>query len=146
MIQNAQSPGFMTKTDIADAFRIKHLHPSQYHLTGFQRDGYYYDKCLPMGCSSSCKIFEEFSTALQWILKTKYAITKVLDDFLFVTNTKVECQKYLQHFIHLSSDLLASLAPHKTVWPTNNITYLGIKIDSLAMKASLPVEKNNAVH
>ena len=55
---------FGSKTDIADAFRIVPLHPSQYCLFGFVwHEQFYCDRCLPMGC----KIFETLSNALQWI-------------------------------------------------------------------------------
>lgn len=51
----------MAKTDIQDAFRIVPIHPNDYNLLGFSRENnYYYDKCLPMGASSSCQIFEFF--------------------------------------------------------------------------------------
>ena len=50
---------FIAKADIKSAFRIIPVHPDDYHLLGFKFGGqYYYDKCLPMGCSISCKIFE----------------------------------------------------------------------------------------
>ena len=59
---------FMAKTDIAEAFRIIPILPAQYQLFGLcWRDQYYYDKCLTMGCSSSCQSFECLSSALQWI-------------------------------------------------------------------------------
>ena len=50
-------------------------------------DLFYYDKCLPMGCASSCAIFEKFSTALEWIGRVKGHvphIIHVLDDFLLI--------------------------------------------------------------
>jgi type II secretory pathway component PulF len=39
-----------------------------------------------MGASSSCKIFETFSTALQWVMKNVYHVSEmsyILDDFFF---------------------------------------------------------------
>lgn len=37
---------YMAKTDIAEAFRIVPLHPSQYHIFAFfWRERYYYDRC-----------------------------------------------------------------------------------------------------
>ena len=36
------------------------------------------DAVFPMGCPSSCAIFEEFSTVLEWIAKTKLGITEVV--------------------------------------------------------------------
>ena len=59
---------FLAKTDIKSAFRIIHVAPSDFPLLGMEWQGKFYsDKCLPMGCSSSCNIFETFSTALEWI-------------------------------------------------------------------------------
>ena len=93
---------YLAKSDIADAFRIIPIHPSCHHLLGFKfQEKFYYDKCLPQGCSSSCKIFEAFSDAIIWILKNKYGIknvVKVLDDFLFIGKTKTEANKMLQDF------------------------------------------------
>ena len=144
LIQSLSKPAFMAKTDISDAFRIIPLHPSQYHLTGFFWNGFYYDKCLPMGCSSSCKIFEEFSTALKWILANKFGIknvVKILDDFLFIEPDKTSCSNSLQKFITLCNDIGVPLAEHKTVGPTNNIVFLGIGLDSNKMLAYLPLDK-----
>jgi hypothetical protein len=63
---------YLGKTDVEDAFRNFDIHPSDYHLLGFTWNGfYYYDKCLPMGASSSCQVFEKCSCALQWIMETK---------------------------------------------------------------------------
>lgn len=62
----------MAKTDIEVAFRIIPICPFDYHLLGFSWQGqFYFDKCLPMGASSSCQIFEKFSVALQWIMQSK---------------------------------------------------------------------------
>ena len=135
----------LAKTDISDAFRLIPLHPSQYHLTGFYFDGaYYYDKCLPQGCASSCKIFETFSTSLKWILNNTFQVTrvvKVLDDFLFIEDNMTICHKSISHFIQLRDELCIPLAPHKTIMPTRNITFLGIQLDTQNMIAYLPQEK-----
>ena len=51
---------FLAKVDIESAFRIIPVSPLDSPLLGFQWDGkYYMDAVLPMGCSSSCAIFEE---------------------------------------------------------------------------------------
>ena len=50
---------FMAKTDIKSAFRIIPIHPADYSLLGMKWDNmYYFDRCLPMGLSSSCAIFD----------------------------------------------------------------------------------------
>lgn len=49
---------FMAKTDIKNAFRIVPIQSQDYHLLGICWKGlYYYDHCMPMGCSISCKTF-----------------------------------------------------------------------------------------
>jgi len=89
-------PGcWMAKTDIKSAFRIIPVHPTDFHLLGMKWQGeYYYDRCLPMGCSTSCSIFESFSTALEWIARrylNSQAVIHILDDFLFVAGSETRC-------------------------------------------------------
>lgn len=56
---------FMAKTDVKSAFCIIPIHPADYSLLGMRWDNmYYFDRCLAMRLSSSCAIFEAFSTAL----------------------------------------------------------------------------------
>jgi hypothetical protein len=68
------------------------IHPSDHHLLGFTWNNcYYYDRCIPMGASSSCQIFESFSCVLQWIMEFKYkaaGMSHIIDDFLFVVPPK----------------------------------------------------------
>ena len=65
----------IAKCDIESAFRVIPISPSEYHLLGFTwQNKYYADCCLPMGCSSSCKIFEDFSSAIQRALHYKFDI------------------------------------------------------------------------
>lgn len=78
----------LTKTDVKNAFRIIPVSPSDYHLLGMEwQCFYYFDKCMPMGCSSSFKTFELVSTALEWVahkhLRIDYII-HLLDDFLII--------------------------------------------------------------
>lgn len=71
LIRSAGQGCNLAKTDIQSAFRIIPIHPSDYPLLGMcWREKYYYDRCMPMGCASSCRTFENFSTALEWPAKT----------------------------------------------------------------------------
>ena len=145
IIQNFGPGTFLAKSDIADAFRIIPLHPSQYHLTGFKfNDLYYYDKCLPMGCSSSCRIFEHFSDALKWILETKFGlreVVKVLDDFLFLHIDGNSCSKSLNTFLAMCERVGVPTAPHKTEGPAQIMCFLGVRLDTEQMWAELPGDK-----
>ena len=53
------------------------------------------DAVLPMGCSSSCAIFECFSTALEWVAKVKLGMTgmvHVIDNFLLLAHSVEKMQ------------------------------------------------------
>ena len=145
LLQQQTPAAYMAKSDISDAFRIIPIHPSQYHLLGFQLDDYYYyDKMLPMGASPSCRIFESFSDSILWILRTNYnirSVVKVLDDFLFVHHQETICRQYLNIFISLCNYIGVPIAHHKTEGPSRLITFLGIELDSKAMEARLPPDK-----
>ena len=136
---------FMAKTDIKSAFRIIPIHPADYSLLGMKWNKmYYFDRCLAMGLSSSCAIFESFSTALEW-LAINYlgacAVLHILDDFLFIAKSKDQCEHDLENFIKMCNYLGVPLAPEKTVGPANVLQFAGITLDSVRQEARLPEEK-----
>ena len=70
MIKSIGRGSYMSKIDIKSAFRIIPIHPDDYPLLSLKwNNSYFFDRCLPMGCSSSCAIFEAFSTSLEWLAK-----------------------------------------------------------------------------
>ena len=121
---------YLAKSDVKSAFRIIPIHPKDYPLLGMKwNNHYYFDRCLPMGASSSCAIFEKFSSAIEWIVQSKIGnatVLHVLDDFLFIGKSKFECQRALDIFLHICSDIGIPIAPEKTVSPTQFIKFLGI--------------------
>ena len=97
-----------------------------------------------MGCSSSCKTFETFSTGIEWIAQTKLYITDILhllDDFLIISPTENLCSKQLDLFLMLCSYLGIPMAPEKSVGPSQIISFAGIELDSILMEARLPQKK-----
>ena len=116
----------MAKTDIEKAFRILPVHPDDYELLGMKVNKlFYYDKALPMGCSISCRLFEDFSTAIHWVLSNKLAIpavVHVLDDFLFIGSPATqECMHSLQSFLTLCENINIPIKHTKTVYPSTVI-------------------------
>ena len=101
-IKQAGRACIMAKTDIKSAFRIVRIHPTDYELLGFEWEGkLYFDRCLPMGCSASCNIFETFSTALQWAAlpySTDFEMLHVLDDFCSYYLKRKNATKGFKHF------------------------------------------------
>ena len=102
MIKSIGRESYMSKTDIKSAFRIIPIHPEDYHLLGMKwNNSYFFDRCLPMGCSSSCAIFEAFSTSLEWLAKHflgASGVLHILDDFLFIAESESKCRSDLSKF------------------------------------------------
>ena len=83
-----------------------------------------------MGASSSCKIWESFSTALEWIAKSKLATSGVLhllDDFLLIDKTFSACEQNLSRFLAMCDDLGVPMAPEKTMGPSSVLCFAGIE-------------------
>lgn len=140
---------FMAKTDIQSAFRIIPVHPEDYCLLGFKwEEGFYYDRCLPMGAASSCQIFERFSTALKWIGQHKFGIqfiVKILDDFLFLAPSAKQATAALASFKEICSKIGVPLNNDKTFTASTTMEFLGITLDSTKMEARLPEAKLSKV-
>ena len=140
---------WLAKTDIKSAFRLLPVAPSDYELLGFQfQNMYYYDMCLPMGCSISCALFETFSTFLEFhikrVLETN-SITHYLDDFLLIGNSMAHCEVLMSTFKEVCAQLGVPLAAEKTEGPCHEITYLGLVIDAVKREVRVPGDKINAL-
>ena len=95
-------------------------HPKDYPVLGIKwADKYYFDRCLPMGCSSSCAIFEAFSTSLEWLSMHKFrasAVLHILDDIFVCGLLYLEkCHTDLANFLRPRDYLGVPIAQGKTV-------------------------------
>ena len=126
------------------AFRIIPIHPIDYGLLGMQWRGlYYYDRCMPMGCSSSCLTFETFSRAVEWIARHKLKIDYILhllDDFLLVASSSQLCKKQLDLFLSLFLPRYPN-GTREDLWSAITMSFAGIELDSILLEARLPLEK-----
>lgn len=140
---------WLAKADIKSAFRLLPVAPVDYELLGFTYGGmFYYDKCLPMGCSISCSLFEKFSSFLEFQVKRfsgSSFLTHYLDDFLFVGSSSSSCSVLLEAFKAVCAELGVPLAEEKTVGPVQSISFLGLVIDSVARQIRVPQEKVDAL-
>lgn len=69
-----------------------------------------------MGCSSSCKIAEQFSSAIKWIAQAKLAIPNtvhILDDFLLVDQSEKGCKKKQEILLSVCSDIGVPMSKEK---------------------------------
>ena len=133
----------ISKGDIEDNYRTVPISPLDYHKLGFSfQDKFYFDCGLPMGASSSVRIYESFSKALQWILQEKFSVqfvSHIIDDFIFVgpSNSYIY-EGGLKKFLLLCNLLNIPVKSSKTVWPTTCASVHGIEIDTVSMEARLP--------
>lgn len=130
--------------DVEHAYKVLPIHPSDVPKMGFKWDeAYYFDRTLAMGCRTSAKIFEAFTTALEWIMRNKFNLKylhHVLDDFLLLVNPAVLAQKQMEIFKKVCAYLGI---PLKIVKLKSGfiVIYLGIELDTIKMEARLPLEK-----
>ena len=87
MISSLGRSAKIGKIDIRQAFRLLIINPADFDLMGIKFcDMYYVDKCLPLGCASSCRLFDRFSSFLHWLVQYTSGIETLdhyLDDFYF---------------------------------------------------------------
>ena len=125
LIKQVGKGALLAKTDLENAYKQVPIHPNDFELLGFQIAGsFYYDKTLPFGLSYACQLFEQLSTALQWILENKFHVphcVHVLDDFLFIgsPNSSV-CYRSLLAFYSLAKDLNLPIKSEKNSLPYYN--------------------------
>ncbi|KAE8597129.1 hypothetical protein XENTR_v10016363 [Xenopus tropicalis] len=146
LVRQAGRGALLAKSDIESASRLLPIHRDCYHLLGCQFEGqFYYDLCLPMGCSISCRYFECFSTFLEWVVRHETGHNSVihyLDDFLFIgpPNTNV-CQLLLSTFQFFMAKFGVPLSREKTEGPVPVLSFLGIEIDTVELVFRLPDDK-----
>lgn len=146
IIQRLGKGTLLAKTDLENAYKQIPIHPDDFELLGFMIDKkYYFDKTLPFGLSYSCNLFEKFSTALQWILETKFSVqhcVHLLDDFLFLGPPQSSsCYSSLMAFYILAKDIGLPINASKTVYPSTTLTFLGLELDTVLFEIRLPQDK-----
>ena len=97
---------------------------------------YYYERVLPFGLKSSCRLWELYAAALHFFFERVLGIGVVIhyiDDFLFVVQTKCEADRCLRAALRLGKTLGIPMAAEKTEGPTTCLTFLGIELDAARM-------------
>ena len=145
LVQGVGQGAMLAESDIKSAFRLLPVHPDDFHLLGFTfMGGFYFDRCLPMGCSISCSLFEKFSSFLEFLVASRNGeglVTHYLDDFLLVGDGSSACSSMLTSFQQVCRELGVPLAAEKTVGPCSSLSYLGLEIDARAGLVRVPSDK-----
>lgn len=145
MVQDLGPGCKLFKMDLKSAFRLLPVHLDDIELLGFKFMGeYYVDKCLPMGCSISCSLFEKFSTFLEQFVKSRMSAGKLLhylDDFLGGDKNFLGCQKVMRCMEDALQWLAVPLAEEKTEGPSEIIIFLGLELDTVKSQVRIPKQK-----
>jgi hypothetical protein len=132
--------------DIKFAFRLLPCYPGDFSILGFKIGSeFYIDKCMLMGCSISCSIFEKCSTFLHWLTQYEAGSSDLdhyLDYFFFAGLAEIsDCQSLMKAFINVCKRLNVPIADEKTEGPTCIMEYLGLTINTRDMTIQIPEKK-----
>ena len=145
ILQSLGPGSFMAKTDLKSAFRLIPIHPDDWHLLGIHwQDQYYVDLYLPFGLRSAPFLFNQFSDALEWILKHNYGLQHVLhilDDFFIAEQSRMQCLTSFSTLLRLFMSVGAPVVASKTLGPSQVLEFMGIELDTVRMEARLPEDK-----
>jgi hypothetical protein len=136
----------LIKLDVEAAYKQVPVRREDWHLLGFKwLDLFYYERVLPFGLRSSCRLWDLFATVLHYFFVKHLGIKIVVhyvDDFLFVVSLPMHLAKdKLDEALRLCDELGIPMAADKTEGPTSALVFLGIHLDAANMRASLPHQR-----
>ena len=138
---------FLIKFDVEAAYKQIPVREEDRALLGFiWRGQIYYDRTLPFGLRSSCRLWDMYASALHYFFRTELDVHCVhyIDDFLFVIPESKGIEfatRARDAALAMCQRLGLPMAAKKTEGPTTRLVFLGIQIDTEAMTASLPEHK-----
>ena len=120
ILQDLGQNCFMSKLDIKAAFWNIPVHPSDWELLGMKWQGlYFFDMVLPLGLGSTPFVFDQFSSALEWIIQYKLYIPKVIHNldhfFIAASPPRSQCATALCHVLHLFTELDIPIVPRQNL-------------------------------
>ena len=146
ILHSPRADWYLAKIDLTDAYRLVPIKKSDWKFLGMRiGDEFFIDRCLPMGASSSCRIFQRISDAIAWMFKASCPVVvrvfNYLDDFLLLVKGKTDCEMALTHVEHVCRRAGIPISPHKTIRPSTVIVFLGLGIDAGKNVLFIPPEK-----
>ena len=124
----------LAKFDVEGAFRTVPVHP---WLLGMQRRGsVYVDKVLPFGLRSASNICNAIADAQMWIFEhlDRVEVIHYLDDFLVLgAPGSSQCEQALTRSLAHCQFLGVLVAAKKTEGPGENLTFLGIELNTQSL-------------
>ncbi len=139
-------PGcLMTSIDLRDAYYSIPIAPEhQKYLKFIWKDNLYCFTCLPMGLSSSPRIFTKVMKPVFATLRSKFGHTCLgyIDDSFYTEESYDECLQATFNAVELITSLGFKIHPDKSVIiPSQCIEFLGFLLDSSSMTVTLTPRK-----
>ena len=137
---------WLAKVDWKAAFRQVAVHRADWPLLGIAWRGMLFVRLvLPFGARSSPRLFTQFAQAFAGALRRMGAphVVFYLDDFLLLGASEEACKQAVLLMEQLAAELGVQLHPTKREGPAQIISFLGIGIDTIAMRVFLPRPKQD---
>ena len=144
-------PGsYLAKLDLASAYRSVGIHPLDYNVSGLswrfqgqRKLTFMVDTCLMFGCSKAPYIFNTLTLAVCAIMAIQGfpGVVSYLDDFIVIGDDFTSCLGHLNTLLSLLRLLGFAINYSKVEGPVHSLQFLGVKLDTLSMTASLPQSK-----
>lgn len=131
-----QGPGsWIWKADLS--IRID---PLDTPLLGFKaEDDFYLDLCPSFGCKSSSSACQRIANAVTFIMgKKDHFVLGYLDDYAGTHLKQEEALKSYNDFTQVMDELGLKLASHKCLPPSQEIEWLGFRVNTVQMTISIP--------
>lgn len=156
-VRRAGRGAWLIKLDVEAAYKQMPVRPEDWHLLGFEFEGkLYYERVLPFGLRSSCRLWELIAAALHFMCEkldcgAPHEVIHYVDDFLFVVSPiggEPAAQRLLALALALCQHLGVPMAtgPGKVEGPAQCLTFLGIELDALKLEARLPQQRLDELH
>ena len=144
-------PGwYMAKVDLQSAYRSVGISPTEYSLTGLKwqfcdddKVTYLCDRKLPFGARKSPSIFNRITQSIRRMMLRRgfpYCVV-LLDDFFIAAPSFEECTHAYTHLISLIRSLGFRINWKKVVDPTQDLVFLGVRINTVNNRISLDPDK-----
>lgn len=132
------------KIDLKDAYHSVSLSPRAKQHLGFKSKGRVYQfQVLPFGLTSAPRMFTKLMTAAVKPLREEgIRLVFYLDDILIMGRTEEETRSSMGRTVDVLKSLGFTINEKKSITtPTQEMTFLGMALDSRSMKISVPKEK-----
>ncbi len=144
LFRSIQPGDWFTSIDLQDAYFHVSIYPAHRKFLRFAFQGVAYEyQTLPFGLSLAPRVFSKcVEAALNPMRATGLRVFAYLDDFLLCAPSREEAERDTVTLLNRLSSLGFSINHAKSVlFPTQNIEYLGLEINSVSFRAFLSQDR-----